>query len=224
MIDRILFRMYRHKNWRLRSLIRSIAFRLEGGMMFSTTVRRIFREYHGIEIGMYTHGGCFDLLTMDPHTHIGRYCSIAKGVRIINHSHPLRFKSTSALFFNPTFGCCKDWLVDFRPLEIGNDVWIGANAIILQEVNRIGDGAVIGAGAVVNHDVPPYGVVLGNPARLVKYRFSDIRIRELLAERWWEKDLDELSIEIQSFQVPIEVRDQADRQNAAGADTPEDVS
>ena len=82
-------------------------------------------------------------------------------------------------------------------------MWIGANAVIMPEVSRIGDGAVIGAGAVVNRDVPSYAVVLGNPARVVKYRFPEDVIARLLAERWWEKDLAELAERIGEFQVPF---------------------
>ena len=89
-------------------------------------------------------------------------------------------------------------------LTIGNDVWIGHNAIILSGVSSIGDGAVIGAGAVLYKDVPPYAVVLGNPARVVRYRFSAEKIEELLESKWWEKSIDELLPEIESFQKPLE--------------------
>lgn len=69
---------------------------------------------------------------------------------------------------------------------IGNDVWIGANAIILQGVT-IGDGAIIAAGAVVTKDVPPYAIVGGVPAKVIKYRFSDEVILKLLQIKWWDK-------------------------------------
>jgi hypothetical protein len=70
-------------------------------------------------------------------------------------------------------------------VTIGNDVWIGAHATILSGVT-IGDGAVVGAGAVVAKDVPPFGIVVGNPARLLRYRFSDEQRAALLRIRWWE--------------------------------------
>lgn len=155
-----------------------------------------------MRVGLYTHGGCFVPWMVDPQTTIGRYCSIAGGVRIVNHNHPLSFKGTSGLFFNPALGLCDRWLVEHNPLEIGNDVWIGANAVVMPEVNRIGDGAVIGAGAVVNRDVPAYAVVLGNPGRVVKYRFPPQAIAKLLEEKWWEKDVDEL--DLSQFQKPLE--------------------
>lgn len=206
MIGEALFRLYRPNNRRWRSLILGLANRLEGGQLYSKTVRRIYKEYYKIEIGLYTNGAIFDLFMIDPYTKIGRFCSVAKGVRIINHNHPLAFKSTSSLFFYPDFGLCDDWLVPFNPLEIGNDVWIGANAVILPEVCRIGDGAVIGAGAVVNRDVPPYAVMLGNPARVVKYRFPEDVIEKLLAEKWWDRDLEDLKKDLAGFQRPFEER------------------
>jgi virginiamycin A acetyltransferase len=202
MSNRLLVRLYAVK--RLRGLVLRMARRLEGGEFRSTTLREIFARYWGVEVGLYTHGGCFDPFMVDFKTKIGRYCSIAHGAQIVNSNHPLSFKGTSGLFFNPDLGMCDRLLIDLNPLEIGNDVWIGARAVILPEVNRIGDGAVIGAGAVVNRDVPPYAVVLGNPARVVKYRFSEEVIARLLEEKWWEKDLAELAENIEEFQMPLD--------------------
>ena len=71
--------------------------------------------------------------------------------------------------------------------HIGNDVWIGLNATILDGVT-IGDGAIVAAGAVVTKDVPPYAVVGGVPAKIIKYRFTESQIDFLLKFRWWEKD------------------------------------
>lgn len=106
-----------------------------------------------------------------------------------------------AYFFNPWLGMCEEDNVEYIPLEIGNDVWIGHNATIMPHVRSIGDGAVVGAGSVVNKDVPPYGVVVGNPGRVVRYRFSEERIQELLTEKWWEKDMDELKESVEDFQT-----------------------
>ena len=109
---------------------------------------------------------------MDRHTTVGRYCSIATTVRVMNRNHPMNYKSMHAFFFNPKLKYCKDDNVEYIPLQIGNDVWIGHNAILMPHVKNIGDGAVIGAGTVVNKDIPPYAVVVGNPSRIVRYRFS----------------------------------------------------
>ncbi len=77
------------------------------------------------------------------------------------------------------------------PTIIGNDVVIFYNAIILSGV-KIGDGAVVGAGAVVTKDVPPYAIVAGNPARIIKYRFSEEQIKALLRIRWWDWSVEEI--------------------------------
>lgn len=70
-------------------------------------------------------------------------------------------------------------------IEVGNDVWIGDSAILLSGVS-IGDGAVIAAGAVVASSVPPYAIVAGNPARIIRYRFPENKINELMSIKWWE--------------------------------------
>lgn len=204
-LTRVLVRMYAVN--RLRGLTMWLVRRLEGPEFTSSTVREIFATHFDVHIGMYSHGACFEPFTIDQQTTIGRYCSFARGSRIINHNHPGDFKSTSGIFFNPHFGLCQHSLVEFNPLVVGNDVWVGSNAVILPEVNRIGDGAIIGAGAVVNRDVPPYAVVLGNPGRVVKYRFDQETIARLLQERWWEKDLAELAPSAGEFQVPYRTSD-----------------
>lgn len=190
---------------RLRGAVLWLVRRLEGPELTSPTIRDIFSRHFGVEIGMYSHGAFFEPYAVDEQTSIGRYCSMARGARIVNHNHPSGFTSTSGIFFNPFFGLTPRSMVQFNPLVVGNDVWIGTNAVILPEVNRIGDGAIVGAGAVVSRDVPPYAVVLGNPARIVKYRFSTPTIERLLEERWWDQDLDELIPDLASFQTPVEV-------------------
>lgn len=69
-------------------------------------------------------------------------------------------------------------------INIGNDVWIGSDAKILSGVT-IGDGSIIGANSIVTKDVPPYSIVAGNPAKLIKYRFDEITIKKLLKIKWW---------------------------------------
>jgi acetyltransferase-like isoleucine patch superfamily enzyme len=83
-------------------------------------------------------------------------------------------------------------LSESEPLKIGNDVWCGVNSIILPNVREIGDGAVVAAGAVVNIDIPPYAIVAGNPARIVRYRFEKEVVDELLESKWWEKSIEEI--------------------------------
>lgn len=130
---------------------------------------------------------------------IGRYCSIASEVKITYGTHPLNFFTTSPVFYSSSSKQCgisytikniydeyvyADIENRFR-VVIGNDVWIGFRATILSGVT-IGDGAVVAAGAVVTKDVPPYAVVGGVPAKVIKYRFESDKIREFLESKWWE--------------------------------------
>lgn len=90
-------------------------------------------------------------------------------------------------------------------VHIGHDVWIGAHALFPSEVN-VGTGAIVGSGAVVTKDVPPYAIVGGNPARLIRYRFSQKQIADLLESRWWEFDLPEAMA--QGLDIPLDNADE----------------
>jgi len=125
---------------------------------------------------------------------VGRYCSIAANVKFARLEHPISGLTTSGITYHPEFW--EEWTegIAGNPLPmtgrwgaitIGNDVWIGENAYVRGGVN-IGDGAVIGSDAVVTKDVPPYAVVVGNPARIVRMRFSEQIIEQLLKVRWWQ--------------------------------------
>lgn len=170
---------------------------------FSTTLRRIFRKYYDIEIGMYSHGGCFRIGHLLPGTKLGKYSSIAPTAYVLNLSHPTNLISSHAFFFNPLIGFSKTDLMPPTKTVIGNDVWIGHNAIILPSCSSIGDGAVIAAGAVVNKDIQPYAVVIGNPARVVRFRFPPEKIEELLKNRWWDKSIEEILPEFEKYQQPL---------------------
>ena len=123
--------------------------------------------------------------------HIGRYCSIANDVHYFGANHPIECVSTSAYFYNKKFGLdVKD--VTRSSLIIANDVWIGYGALITMGCKSIGNGAVIGAGSIVTHDVPPYAIVAGNPAHIIGYRFT-VEERKLLEEtKWWELSPEEI--------------------------------
>jgi acetyltransferase-like isoleucine patch superfamily enzyme len=112
---------------------------------------------------------------------IGDYCSIAEGVTIfIGHEHRTDWVTTY-----PLNGDGNEHLASKGDVVIGNDVWIGRNATILSGVT-VGDGAVIGACALVTKDVPPYAIVGGVPAKVLKYRFTPEQIAALQRIQWWE--------------------------------------
>lgn len=121
---------------------------------------------------------------------VGSYCSIAAGVSIyvgIQGRHTTDFLSTypiSMIFGRPSDIETSAALSGNLDVEIGNDVWIGRDALILAGVS-IGDGAVIAARSVVTTDVPPYAIVGGIPAKIIRYRFDDDVINRLLKLKWW---------------------------------------
>lgn len=131
-----------------------------------------------------------------PNTTIGSFCSLAQYVMIGPGEHPVDYLSSSPCFYMDIFGW-KNRKCNFNsgePCHIGNDVWIGHGAFIKAGVN-IGDGAIIAAGAVVTKDVPPYAIVGGVPAKIIRKRFSEEQIKDLLELKWWDLD-DEIIKEI----------------------------
>ena len=201
---RLLYKLYVFKMSWLRTIILRIVVKYEGGEMRSPTLRRIFQDYHHIEIGLYSYGGCFDAHRIGAFTKIGRYCSFAEGVCLFRRNHPIKFKSTHPYFFNTSFGYVQKEIIPMRELVVGNDVWVGQNALILPSVGKIDDGAVIGAGAVVTKDVPDFAIVAGNPARVLKYRFSMPTMDKIRKSAWWDSSIDELKKNLDEFVQPIE--------------------
>ena len=143
------------------------------------------------QVGRYTYFG--------PRSHlrnctIGSFCSFGPEILAGLGKHPVDFVSTSPAFYSPFHSTSLISFVEDQKftellnISIGNDVWIGARVTILDGV-KIGDGAIIAAGAVVNQDVPPYAIVGGVPAKIIKMRFTDDQITQLLIIRWWEQDI-----------------------------------
>lgn len=135
---------------------------------------------------------------------IGKFCSIGGGSAIGLGHHTLSYLSTSPIFTERHNGTGHSWTNEsteypYKKVFIGNDVWIGSRAMIVGGV-KIGDGAVIAAGAVVVKDVPPYAVVGGVPAKVLKYRFAPEIIEMLLKIQWWNKSEAFLKANIDKFQ------------------------
>lgn len=124
---------------------------------------------------------------------IGRYVSIADGVLIGPGEHFLAEVSTSSLFYEEAYA-----KLTRADCVIHHDVWIGASCIIRRGVT-IGTGAVIGANSFVNHDVEPFSIMAGSPARLIGYRFPEDKAKILLESRWWELPASEAKQRIESL-------------------------
>lgn len=119
---------------------------------------------------------------------IGAFCSIANGFIVGGAKHPIDWVSTSPVFYSVGSGTGLHLgnlsIDETARTVIGNDVWIGSRVIVMQGL-KIGNGAAIGAGAVVTKDVPPYAVVAGCPAKIIRYRFDEATIEMLQKSAWW---------------------------------------
>ena len=136
-------------------------------------------------LGSYTYIGRNSFITKSS---IGRFCSIANNVSIGHGEHHLHRISTSSLFY------ASPWEeLTQEDCIIESDVWIGVDAIILRGVN-VGVGAVVAANAVVTRDVPPFAIVAGVPAKILKYRFSEEKQQQILASKWWEQSKEQAEV------------------------------
>jgi len=141
------------------------------------------------------------------YTDIGKFCSIAAHVRINPGNHPMtratqaHFTYRASAYFEGEAdeAAFFDWRRSFR-ITIGHDVWIGHGAIVLPGRN-VGTGAVVAAGAVVTRDVPPYAIVAGNPARVIRARFDDRLAAHLMAMAWWDWSHDALHRALPDFRA-----------------------
>ena len=136
---------------------------------------------------------------------IGQFCSISDHCRIGMGGHTLSHISSCPLFTQKINGCQEQWIendihaVEEKRAILGNDVWVGSHVLINGGVT-VGHGAVIGAGAVVVKDVPPYAIVGGVPAKVIRYRFSLEVIEKLLELQWWNLPDETLKENIRFFQ------------------------
>ncbi|PWJ63154.1 virginiamycin A acetyltransferase [Fibrobacter sp. UWB15] len=128
---------------------------------------------------------------------IGKFCQIAAGVEFVMNGANHQMNAVSTFPFYTLEGWdMKPPAASEMPFKgdtvIGNDVWIGQNATILPGVH-IGDGAIIGANSVVASDVEPYSIVVGNPVKLIRYRFDEELTSLLLKFKWWDKPVEEIN-------------------------------
>lgn len=132
-------------------------------------------------------------------TSIGKFCSIALGVKIGLSSHNYNYVTTHPFILKGKHSTKNHESRGIKTKTIiGNDVWIAADAIIFLGV-KIGDGAVIASGSIVTKDVPSYTIVAGVPAKIIKKRFNDVTIENLMETKWWNWDKDKINENISLF-------------------------
>lgn len=211
-IQRALFRRSLQKRHGLQSLGPEFDYWISDNNTFEPNCRLGGPAYiSGCNFGAFSYAevGCRVSLT-----DVGRFCSIGPFSTIGLADHPDHFVSTHPYFYRalPHIGfdlVPEDAHQDLTKTTLGHDVWIGHGAIVKGGVN-IGHGAIVGAGSVVTRDVPPYAVVAGVPARVLRYRFDQTTIDALLASRWWDRDISWLQrnadnlLDIKAFLAALE--------------------
>lgn len=155
---------------------------------------------------------------------IGSFCSFAEGV-CVHGNHPMNYISTHTMLYKGSPNAPIDGLFPYdsykgarwyiegvnpkgtiegeKRITIGNDVWLGRNVVIVNYSN-IGNGVIAGAGAIITKDVPDYAVVVGVPARIIRYRFKPEQIDALNRIKWWDWTDDEIRERFDDFYLPIE--------------------
>lgn len=173
---------------------------------FKEGYRYISEKLFGFTVGKYSTGyeqfWCQTSLIES----IGAFCNISADNVTLAGNHPISMVSTNTFTYSKKIGfVSKDkpikHIANTRKINIGNDVWIGANVILLPGIT-IGHGAIIGAGAVVSKNVAPYSIVGGVPAKLIKYRFEKPIIDRLIESEWWNWNDDKIKHHIPYMYSP----------------------
>jgi len=150
-------------------------------------------------IGRYTSVGRNTKIT---HADIGSFCSISWDITINAIEHPYDRLTMHAFPYLPSLGFVNERESFYKKVIIKNDVWIGTNVTIMPGI-KIGNGAIIGAGAVVTKDISDYEIVGGVPAKHIKFRFEKETIEMLLDLRWWDKDIEKIKENIDLFKSKL---------------------
>jgi len=176
----------------------------------SYVIRSTFGGYNTLGSGVKVfysaigRGTYFAASTEVVRARLGGFCSIGQHVLIGGmDKHPTDRLSTHPCFYSSAMQAnislvANQHINEELETNVGSDVWIGAASIVLSGVS-IGNGAIVGAGSLVNRDVPPYAIVGGVPAKIIKYRFSPDQIEKLQEMAWWDWSLEKLSSEREIF-------------------------
>lgn len=157
----------------------------------------------------HTHIGNYSYVSYESslvNVHVGNFCSIGPQVQIGLAPHPARvFVSTYPAFYSNSNEGCPNKLREDKIFDdsvpktmLGHDVWIGSNVIMPGGIN-VGTGAIVAAGSVLTMNVPPYAIVGGNPAKIIRYRFSEEQIRALLELGWWDWPIKKIRQHLDEF-------------------------
>lgn len=183
---------------KLSAYIYMIIKKLRLNKIVKSNIDKTSRVYSGSEVinstvGKYSYLSYDNIISF---TTIGDFCSIASGCIIGGASHPAGWVSTSPVFYRGKNPLKKNFAYkeynSYKKTIIGHDVWIGSRVIIKSGVN-IGNGAILGMGSVVTKDVPPYEIWAGNPARFIRKRFEDEKIKKINDSKWWSR-IDQISL------------------------------
>jgi virginiamycin A acetyltransferase len=151
-------------------------------------------QLHGnIEIGRNTtlNGPNTDFRSVINNIIIGNFCSIARNVTFQEYNHDFSKLTSYFVKCNMEGKSMKEDVVSKGAIIVGHDVWIGTQCVVLSGA-KIGTGSVIAANSVVSGEIPPYAIVAGSPAKVIKYRFDEKTIEELLQSEWWNKSKEEV--------------------------------
>jgi virginiamycin A acetyltransferase len=146
-----------------------------------------------VKLGRFTslNGPNMDIVAMINPVTIGSFCSIARNVNIQEFNHRHDGLTTYHIHRNLFKESRLKDVYSNGPIVIGNDVWIGAQCVVTSGA-KIGNGAVIAANSVVAGEIPPFAIAAGSPAKVIKFRFSDERIKEIEAMQWWEWSVEKI--------------------------------
>lgn len=198
LIGRFVGRFYNRIPGRTKLL--SLTCRIEGGEMYSVTLREILARHYGVEVGPYSYGSLLRPGYADQSTIIGPYVSVGPNVRRFGAAHPVQTPSMHPFWYNPKLGYVDQGQdVKRSACEIGADSWIGANVTILPGCETIGIGAVVGAGSVVTKDVDPFTIVAGNPAKIIGTRLDSATRKRLMKTRPWTREPQDMYREIRNI-------------------------